>query len=185
MPKAIPALRLPRQHATSIGLRRQRTEVSGYSQGSRTPWLLVQVRRCTEDGQAGSRRVCATQGRRGAKAPRQAQVLSGHRRQSGSCYLLRCAPAARMQVCATVGTPSSKPMQSCQVRTVLKPLGACASTRCLTLRSSRAPTAGHAGQQAPGLRPILRLLSSASHRRCRLNSNVRPRNQPPCKLPQP
>jgi hypothetical protein len=44
---------------------------------------------------------------------------------------------------------------------------------CLTLRSSRAPTACHAGHQAQGLRPILRLLSSAPHRRCRLSSNVR------------
>ena len=35
------------------------------------------------------------------------------------------------------------------------------------------PNGGHAGHQAQGLRPILRLLSSASHRRCRLNSNVR------------
>ena len=40
-------------------------------------------------------------------------------------------------------------------------------------RSSRAPTACHAGHQALGLRPILRLLSSAPRRRCRLNSNVR------------
>ena len=37
------------------------------------------------------------------------------------------------------------------------------------------PTACHAGHQALGLRPILRLLSSASHRRCQLSSNVRPR----------
>ena len=43
----------------------------------------------------------------------------------------------------------------------------------LTLRSSRAPTAGRAGHQALGLRPILRLLSITPHRRCQLNSNVR------------
>ena len=49
---------------------------------------------------------------------------------------------------------------------------------CLTPRSSRAPTAGRAGHQALGLRPILRLLSSTPHRRCRLNSNVRPQNSP-------
>ena len=43
----------------------------------------------------------------------------------------------------------------------------------LTPRSSGAPTAGHAGHQALGLRPILRLLSSASCRRRPLSSNVR------------
>ena len=48
------------------------------------------------------------------------------------------------------------------------------STPCsLTPRSSRAPTACHAAQQALGLRPIMRLLVSASRCRCRLNSNVR------------
>ena len=47
---------------------------------------------------------------------------------------------------------------------------------CLTRRSSRAPTAWHAGHQALGLRPILRLLSDAPRCRCRLSSNVRPRN---------
>ena len=46
--------------------------------------------------------------------------------------------------------------------------------RGLTLRSSRAPTARRAGQQALGLRPILRLLSSTPRCRARLNSNVRP-----------
>ena len=45
--------------------------------------------------------------------------------------------------------------------------------RGLTLRSSRAPTARRAGQQALGLRPILRLLSSTPRCRARLNSNVR------------
>jgi len=50
--------------------------------------------------------------------------------------------------------------------------------RGLTPRSSGAPTAGHAGHQALGLRPILRLLSGASCRRRPLSSNVRPRNQP-------
>ena len=49
--------------------------------------------------------------------------------------------------------------------------------RCgLTTRSSGAPTACHAGHQALGLRPILRLLSSAPCRRRPLSSNVRPRN---------
>ena len=53
------------------------------------------------------------------------------------------------------------------------------ASRCsLTPRSSRAPTAGRAGHQALGLRPILRLLSSAPHRWCRLSSNVRPRMPP-------
>ena len=57
------------------------------------------------------------------------------------------------------------------------------ASRCsLTPRSSRAPTAGRAGHQALGLRPILRLLSSTPHRRCRLNSNVRLRkNQMLCR----
>ena len=45
--------------------------------------------------------------------------------------------------------------------------------RCLTLRSSRAPTACRAGHQAQGLRPILRLPPVTPHRRCRLSSNVR------------
>ena len=44
----------------------------------------------------------------------------------------------------------------------------------LTTRSSGAPTAWRTGHQALGLRPILRLLSSAPRRRCPLSSNVRP-----------
>ena len=53
---------------------------------------------------------------------------------------------------------------------------ATAASQCsLTPRSSRAPTAWHASHQALGLRPILRLLSGAPHCRCRLNSNVRHR----------
>ena len=44
--------------------------------------------------------------------------------------------------------------------------------RGLTLRSSGVPTARRAGHQALGLRPILRLLSSASCRCRPLNSNV-------------
>jgi len=48
--------------------------------------------------------------------------------------------------------------------------------RGLTPRSSGAPTAGHAGHQALGLRPILRLLSSAPCRRRPLSSNVRQHN---------
>ena len=50
---------------------------------------------------------------------------------------------------------------------------------CLTPRSSGAPTACHAGHQALGLRPILRLLSSAPSRRRPLSSNVRPRMPTP------
>ena len=50
---------------------------------------------------------------------------------------------------------------------------------CLTPRSSGAPTACRTGHQALGLRPILRLLSSAPRRRCPLSSNVRPHSQPP------
>ena len=46
--------------------------------------------------------------------------------------------------------------------------------RRLTTRSSGAPTACHAGHQALGLRPILRLLSSAPCRWRPLSSNVRP-----------
>ena len=46
--------------------------------------------------------------------------------------------------------------------------------RCLTPRSSGATTAWRAGHQALGLRPILRLLSSASCRCRPLISNVRP-----------
>jgi len=51
------------------------------------------------------------------------------------------------------------------------------STRCgLTSRSSGAPTACRTGHQALGLRPILRLLSSAPCRRRPLSSNVRPQS---------
>ena len=44
--------------------------------------------------------------------------------------------------------------------------------RCLTPRSSRAPTACHAGP-AGGTRYIFAIRARASHRWCRLNSNVR------------
>jgi hypothetical protein len=46
--------------------------------------------------------------------------------------------------------------------------------RCLTHRSSGAPTSRRAGHQAQGLRPILRLLSSAPRCWLPLTSNVRP-----------
>ena len=52
---------------------------------------------------------------------------------------------------------------------------ACTATtaaRCLTPRSSRAPTACHAGP-AGGTQYIFASRARASHRRCRLNSNVR------------
>jgi hypothetical protein len=49
-------------------------------------------------------------------------------------------------------------------------------------RSSGAPTAGHASHQALGLRPILRLLSSASCRCPPLSSNVRPHQLPHTRL---
>ena len=58
---------------------------------------------------------------------------------------------------------------------------ACTATtaaRCLTPRSSRAPTACHAGHLAQGLRPILRQPPSAPHRRRQLSSNVRQRKVP-------
>jgi hypothetical protein len=45
--------------------------------------------------------------------------------------------------------------------------------RCLTLRSSGAPTAWRTGHQAQGLRPILRLLSSTPRCCLPLTSNVR------------
>jgi hypothetical protein len=45
--------------------------------------------------------------------------------------------------------------------------------RCLTLRSSGAPTSRRTGHQAQGLRPILRLLSSAPRCWLPLTSNVR------------
>ena len=48
----------------------------------------------------------------------------------------------------------------------------------LTLRSSGAPTAVRAGQQAQGLRPILRLLPGTHCRRRPLSSNVRPHRSP-------
>ena len=48
--------------------------------------------------------------------------------------------------------------------------------RCLTPRSSRAPTACHAGP-AGGTRYIFAIRARASHRRCRLNSNVRQRRK--------
>ena len=54
---------------------------------------------------------------------------------------------------------------------------ATAAARCLTPRSSRAPTAGHAGP-ACGTRYILASRARASHRRCRLNSNVRSHKPP-------
>jgi hypothetical protein len=47
------------------------------------------------------------------------------------------------------------------------------SQRCLTPRSSGAPTSRRAGHQAQGLRPILRLLSSAPRCWLPLTSNVR------------
>ena len=55
-------------------------------------------------------------------------------------------------------------------------LAACAhpAQRCLTPRSSRAPTACHAGP-AGGTRYIFAIRARASHRWCRLNSNVRHR----------
>ena len=49
--------------------------------------------------------------------------------------------------------------------------------RGLTPRSSGAPTVCHAGHQALGLRPILRLLSSAPSRCRPLSSNVRPQTK--------
>ena len=52
----------------------------------------------------------------------------------------------------------------------------CRPQRRLTPRSSRAPTAGHAGP-AGGTLYIFASRASTSHRRCRLNSNVRPHNQ--------
>ena len=57
--------------------------------------------------------------------------------------------------------------------------------RGLTIRSSGATTAWHTGHQALGLRPILRLLSSAPRRRRPLSSNVRPRNKQLRQLMQP
>ena len=180
MPNAVPALRLlPTQHAASVGLRRRAKAAHG-STGlfARQSYSMVTCpssarRRRRSSGPPPHVRHAKTARRRSAP-PNPGFVEAPA--ASGPCCLLRSAPAARMRVCATVRTLSSKPMQSCQARTVLKQFRACASTRCLTLRSSRAPTAGHAGQQAPGLRPILRLLASASPRRCRLNSNVRRHN---------
>jgi hypothetical protein len=49
--------------------------------------------------------------------------------------------------------------------------------RCLTLRSSGAPTSRRTGHQAQGLRPILRLLSSAPRCWLPLTSNVRQHTQ--------
>jgi hypothetical protein len=51
--------------------------------------------------------------------------------------------------------------------------------RCLTLRSSGAPTSRRAGHQAQGLRPILRLLSSTPRCWLPLTSNVRQHVQAP------
>ena len=48
--------------------------------------------------------------------------------------------------------------------------------RCLTPRSSRAPTACHAGP-AGGTQYIFAIRARASHRWCRLNSNVRQRRK--------
>jgi len=62
----------------------------------------------------------------------------------------------------------------------LLPLVRCSPTiaaRCLTPRSSRAPTAGHAGPVG-GTLYIFANRARASHRWCRLNSNVR-RHKPP------
>ena len=58
----------------------------------------------------------------------------------------------------------------------LPPVLHCAR-RCLTPRSSRAPTACHTGP-AGGTRYIFATRARASHRWCRLNSNVRRRNPP-------
>ena len=55
--------------------------------------------------------------------------------------------------------------------------------RCLTPRSSRAPTACHAGP-AGGTRYIFATRARASHRWCRLNSNVRQRRRHRASLQQ-
>ena len=74
---------------------------------------------------------------------------------------------------ACLGSSSPKSVATVAHYTPSRDLTLC----CLTPRSSRAPTAWHAGHQALGLRPILRLLSSAPRCRCRLNSNVRHQNR--------
>ena len=55
--------------------------------------------------------------------------------------------------------------------------------RCLTPRSSRAPPACHAGP-AGGTQYICAIRARASHRWCRLNSNVRPHTNHFCGIPQ-
>ena len=89
------------------------------------------------------------------------------------CSLISSSPPCRLFL-NIFGAPSlvriSAPNQ------LFPLLGWCLTfaARCLTPRSSRAPTAGHAGP-AGGTRCIFASRARASHRRCRLNSNVRQR----------
>ena len=96
------------------------------------------------------------------------------------CYssLLVRPPRAVSRISAAGETGGSRLAMAAPVRPVApsraKGRRSCVLlARGLTLRSSRAPTARRAGQQALALRPILRLLSSTPRCRARLNSNVR------------
>ena len=115
--------------------------------------------------------TASTPRRRGAQAPPSPGL---GRRQSIGLYCLPArASAARMQPCKPTRSPSWFRIHPCPAIAVFWLLTARPSEWWLTLRSSRAPTAWRASQQALGLRPILRLLSGTPRCRCRLSSNVR------------
>ena len=84
------------------------------------------------------------------------------------------AADAEYRDCSCGGAEREAQSLACETSTL-----AISARGCLTPRSSGAPTAGHAGHQALGLRPILRLLSGASCRRRPLSSNVRRRKPLP------
>jgi hypothetical protein len=105
---------------------------------------------------------------------RRNQVTPWRSLQGAERHARSATPAADAEYrdCSCGGAAREAQSQACKIT----PL-ASGAHGCLTPRSSGAPTAGHAGHQALGLRPILRLLPSASCRRRPLSSNVRPHSQ--------
>ena len=80
---------------------------------------------------------------------------------------------------APVGAPNRPIACQLSAQRICQPSVPVAPPWCLTPRSSRAPTACRAGP-AGGTRYIFAIRARASHRRCRLNSNVRRhQNHPP------
>jgi hypothetical protein len=87
---------------------------------------------------------------------------ASHQRQNTWCRHVACEQSAGGRRQAVATAPAVSPLHPVQ--------------RGLTPRSSRAPTACHAGP-AGGTRYIFASRARASRRRCRLNSNVRPHNR--------